>query len=704
MSLLAPLYIIGISAVVAPIVFHLIRRSPRGEVPFSSLMFLAPTPPKLTRRSRLDQLLLLALRAAALCLLAAAFARPFLREAAQLGTGDAGARRIAVLIDSSASMRRGDCWPRAVALARDIIKECRPGDQLALFSFDHASRPVFTFHESMSLDPARREAVALSSVDRLEPSWGGTNLGQALVDAVVAVEDVADASEKSGRMRRRIVLISDLPQGSRLDALEEFDWPSDVDLDPRVVTDNGSNAGLQILAGSVDAETTSSANQLRVGVSNDAASRRDQFELVWVDEKGLGKEKPIAVYVPAGETRVVRVPWPRDPLSYRSLQLKGDGQSFDNTLFFATGKPEDLTVLYAGSDGAGDPAGLLYYLERVFLDTPRRSVRVRAQKPGELLAWEPDRPPPLIVLAAETTQENIGRLKGYVAGGGTLLYVITAPERGGTLGALAGTSTGNVEEAAPARDQMLGEIAFDHPIFSPFAGAQFNDFTKIHFWKHRRINDRSLGDARVLARFETGDPALIEKRTGKGRLVILASGWQPVDSQLARSSKFVPLLMSLLEPRDPVSDAAVHIVFDPVPLPAVADSTSGLVVHKPDGSVVTAAAGAPFFSETDQPGLYTVDAARGARSFAVNLDPLESKTAPLHIETLEQRGCRLASHSPKDPDQEQLRNMYNVELENRQKLWRWLILAAIGVLIVETWLAGRARAPRPAAGAEALVT
>ena len=38
--------------------------------------------------------------------------------------------------------------------------------------------------------------------------------------------------------------------------------------------------------------------------------------------------------------------------------------------------------------------------------------------------------------------------------------------------------------------------------------------------------------------------------------------------------------------------------------------------------------------------------------------------------------------------------MYNMELENRQKLWRWLILAAIGVLIVETWLAGRrCRAP-----------
>jgi hypothetical protein len=32
--------------------------------------------------------------------------------------------------------------------------------------------------------------------------------------------------------------------------------------------------------------------------------------------------------------------------------------------------------------------------------------------------------------------------------------------------------------------------------------------------------------------------------------------------------------------------------------------------------------------------------------------------------------------------------MQNSELENRQKLWRWLIVAALGVLIAETWLAG----------------
>jgi hypothetical protein len=705
MSLLAPLYILGLAAVAAPIVFHLIRRSPRGDVPFSSLMFLAPTPPRLTRRSRLDQLVLLALRAAALSLLAVAFARPFLREAAQLNAGDAAARRIAVLVDTSASMRRGDLWPRAVARAREVIRDCRPSDQLAVFSFDVVSRQVLGFPESMALDPARRHAVALASIDRLAPSWGGTNLGQALVDTVAALEDVQDSSEKSGRMPRSIALISDVAQGSRLDALGDFDWPSDVDLDPKPVTDKGSNAGLQILAESVDADSSSTpTDQTRVGVWNDALSRQDQFELAWVDEKGLGKEKTISVYVPAGESRVVRVPWPRDPSLHRSLQLAGDGQSFDNRLFFATARREDATVVYIGADGAGDQAGLLYYLERVFLDTPRRRVHVRASVPGAVVGWETGDPPPLIVLAAETTVDNIGRLRRYMEGGGTLLYVITAPERAGTLAALAGVPGGNVLEAVVARDVMLGEIAFDHPLFAPFAGAQFNDFTKIHFWKYRRLNDRAVGDARVVARFETRDAAVVEKSSGKGRLIVLASGWQPADSQLARSSKFVPLLTSLLESREPVSDREAHLVLGRVPLPRSTDLDKALVVHKPDGTVVAAPAGAAFFSETDQPGLYSVDTPRGARSFAVNLDPLESKTAALDLASLEQLGCRLASHQPKSLDLERARMMYNVELENRQKIWRWLILAAIGVLIGETWLAGRARSAQSAARAEVLAT
>src|SRR5262249_59479598 len=100
-------------------------------------------------------------------------------------------------------MRRGDLWSRALEQANKVIADCGPADQLAVFAFDVQTRPLLSFQESAERDPAQRNAIAKSLVAKLAPSWGGTNLGQALIDAVSAVEDVAGLSEKSGRMPRR---------------------------------------------------------------------------------------------------------------------------------------------------------------------------------------------------------------------------------------------------------------------------------------------------------------------------------------------------------------------------------------------------------------------------------------------------------------------------------------------------------------------
>ncbi len=184
----------------------------------------------------------------------------------------------------------------------------------------------------------------------------------------------------------------------------------------------------------------------------------------------------------------------------------------------------------------------------------------------------------------------------------------------------------------------------------------------------------------------------------------MTSGWNRDDSQLARSSKFVPLMAALLDRRDPHPfEAEDHTIGDRVALPASAEESQALVVHKPAGTTVSLPAGSTSFAETDEPGLYTIDLAAGPRSFVVNLDPAESKIAPLGVETLEQFGCRLVNPSRTRVDRDLLRQMQNAELEGRQKLWRWLIVAAIGVLIAETWLAGRIKRPR-LAHAEALAT
>jgi hypothetical protein len=693
-SFLTPLYVLGALAVAAPIIFHLIRRQPQGRVPFSSLMFLTPSPPRLSRRSRLDHILLLMLRAAALVLLALAFMRPFLRQEYPFDLGPTGLRRVAVLIDTSASMRRGDIWPRAVAQADAALADCKPTDQFALLAYDLVPRTVLPFEESGKLDAAQRLVVARDRLKQLAPTWGGTDLGHALIEALGAV----NAATEGGPVSRKIVLVSDLPQGVRLDALAEFEWPADVELELKTVTDGGGNAGMDLLTDAATADPKpGDTTQLRVRVLNDAGSRQERFALAWAGSD----EPPIDAYVPPGESRVVRVP--RSPESARNptLKLSGDTQDFDNTLFVAVPPREELAVLYLGTDAANDPAGLHYYLERALGDAPGRSVRVTAKRSTDELSWEDVRQLPLVVLSGETTPGNASLLQRYVREGGTLVYVVVAPGTADTLAKLADSPIGDVEEARVEKYVMLRDIAFDHPLFAPLAGPLFNDFTKILFWKHRRLEADRLGGARVVARFDDNDPAILEKTLGPGRLVVLTSGWQPDDSQLARSSKFVPIMTALLERRvgHRVEAPSFH-VGDRVPLPAEW-TAAGVTVRKPDSSVVTLAAESRFFDGTDQPGVYTMETPAGPKPFAVNLDPQESLTSPLPAETLEQMGCRLTKRVRDDANAQHERQMRDVELEGRQTLWRWLALAALAVLLVETWLAGRMSRSRPS-GAEAV--
>src|SRR5882724_5138806 len=113
MSFLAPLFLTGAAAIAVPVIFHLIRRTTREQTLFSSLLFLLPTPPRVTRRSRFENLLLLALRCFVMCLLALGFSMPFFKKQMNNDPVSGSARRIVILVDTSASMRRANLWPDA---------------------------------------------------------------------------------------------------------------------------------------------------------------------------------------------------------------------------------------------------------------------------------------------------------------------------------------------------------------------------------------------------------------------------------------------------------------------------------------------------------------------------------------------------------------------------------------------------------------
>src|SRR2546423_10711004 len=76
-SLLYPLALLGALAIAAPIWLHLRRKIETNLVRFSAVRFLDDQPQPRRSRLRLRDVLLFALRALALLLLVAAFARPY---------------------------------------------------------------------------------------------------------------------------------------------------------------------------------------------------------------------------------------------------------------------------------------------------------------------------------------------------------------------------------------------------------------------------------------------------------------------------------------------------------------------------------------------------------------------------------------------------------------------------------------------------
>jgi hypothetical protein len=203
--------------------------------------------------------------------------------------------------------------------------------------------------------------------------------------------------------------------------------------------------------------------------------------------------------------------------------------------------------------------------------------------------------------------------------------------------------------------------------------------------------------ARPIAWFDNGDPFLLEAPLGKGRLFIATAGWHPADSQLALSTKFVPLIDGLLRRADGALTDAQYAVHDRIALPATQNPTDKRFIRGPDGRQVELPTSTTTFDSADQPGVYRLNYNGTETPIAVNLPADESRTSPLAVEELEQLGAVLARPGVTPTEMtEQHRQLQIVELENRQKLWRWLIVGVLGLLVAETALAGHLahRTPR----------
>ncbi len=670
MSFLAPLFLVGGLAIAAPILFHLIRRSVRDRVEFSSLMFLAPSPPRTTRKRKLEHLILLALRCLILLALAAAFARPFFAKDITPPDATGAHRQIVILIDTSASMRRAGLWTKAHTVAERWLDKATPADEVAIMTFDRQSRTVQSMTEWNSWPADQRAALTRQRLDAISPGWMGTQLGPALLDA--AAQFANQKVDPQTPAQRSIVLISDMQEGVKLDGLQGHDWPNGLHVAvERIDSPKQSNAGLEIPEGSAGT----------VRVTNSKDSTKEKFHLAW-----QGVSDSTEIYLPSGQTHTFPTPKLPSGVKTAALQLTGDDADFDNISYFAAPEVEDVSICYFGSELTNDPAKPLYYLQRVFPDSARRHVKIVGLDALNQSAFA--------IVPGSLTAEQTTALRDWLASGKTALLLLAGQDSAPVLSGLLSQSVIQITDAA-SDYALLGQIDFKHPIFAPFDDPRYSDFTPIHFWKHRRWEiPPALTNATVLAKFDDGSPALAQIPIGKGNLLVLASGWSPSDSQLAVSSKFPPLMETMLDWSG--SGAPARFQFrtgDSLPPPRT--STTEIEWAKPDGTKKSLSAAAPF-TETDLPGIYTATvsdpAAHGGKihNFAVNLSLDESKITPLSQDELARLGVPIgpASEEPTATTRIHQRQLLHAELENSQKLWRWFLLSALAIACVEIILSG----------------
>lgn len=680
MSFLAPFYLLAAAAIALPILFHLIQRKPRGEQIFSSLMFLSPSPPKMVRRSRLDQWLLLLLRALALLAIAFAFMRPFFRSADTMESGALGRQRL-ILVDTSASMQRTGAWEQAQALVETAIGESTPQDLVAIYKFDSTLFPVVSFEAIQETPPAERPNLLRKAIADLKPSWNVTDMGRGIATAAETLQAAVNGQNDEESIGGEIILISDFAGAVNLSRLEDYDWPQSVRVVSRVIDSaTQNNATLTPLAGLNNDEDNEIGLQLLL--TNSPTSEVTQFQLQFLDSNAQLLPSNITPYqVTAGERRVIRlVDLPAQAIS---IQLSGDSDPSDNRVYFAAPKKRPTFVWLLQESTESNETQLGFFVERIPLGSSTLEVLFKRITPADMTT-PPDPKEVALIIADGSIEENAAQaLRSYADQGGKVVLALDQPITDSNksrtelaLKKILANDEIQLSEAAIKDYAMWSRINFKHPIFAPFADARFNDFTKVRTWRHRNITLPQSVDS-PLAAYDDGTPAIQEIQTGEGRIWLFASGWQPVESQLALSTKFVPLLLGIFKFSGEVVQVPASLYAGDT-LPVQPDTRC----VSPDNNEISSNNSQAW--ELTKPGIYQLQAGAESKPIAVNIAPRELELSKLDPDRLEQLGVTTGALPTAELVRDQQRQMRNTELEKQQQVWRWCILIAVIFIAVET--------------------
>jgi hypothetical protein len=504
-----------------------------------------------------------------------------------------------------------------------------------------------------------------------------------LGDAENAEDNRTAAESGSATVETRIILLSDLQSGAKIQTLQGYEWPERVWLDVQALTPlTRGNVSLSVLPQATAAEQatskeTENRDAVRVQVTQSDDGNGSTFRLRFDGQN----EDADVIQVPPGQSRFFSVDLPpvseekQEPVKAATLQVLGDQDDFDNSFHFIRPRRISQQVLFLDSRGSVDARSeaaresLSFFARQLPWSDSTRDVEMLVASDYDWgKALDPLSTPLLILDASPLVVQQANQIETFLQAGGRVLIVLDKqvddPTRD-AIAALLNSPDLTINETDDSDFRLIASVDFGSAVIAPLAQPGVNDFTNIRVWKHRKV--QGLGDPinRTL-KLDDGSPLLLRRdvsgkgtETPPGKLWVLTTGWQPTQSQFALSTKFVPILLGMLGPNRQIAPASL----------VVGDS-----IGDNDDQVAT------------EPGISRLD---DGTQIAVNLNPSESETTPIDPDRLTEFGAVVSSIESREQDETAERALRDVELEARQGWWQWLILAALGLIAAETLLSGR---------------
>jgi len=652
-SLLAPLFLLGMLAIALPIWLHRLQAQSSDRKPFSSAMLLETAEQQVHVKKELKYLLLLAARILLLILIAFAFAKPFLTVPPNTIISTASGTHL-VLVDSSVSMDRAGVFSQVQAEAGRAINGAPADALIQLLSADSSMRVVSELTNDKS---ASRSALGSLSVSALRLDYGEVmSAVERLADSLpppVTLHFVSDFQASAMPVRFSDVIPAGIAsfEPHVVGTGEPFNWSVDFL--------RNNSAGIDVgLNGFGDRERIADVDLL--------------LNNVVVDSRGLSQTGPQVLHfdVPdyeAGENRVeLRINTDDDLRADNSWYhvVDNDPPATIPLLTLNTGSLP-VTYLSAALESAGD-----YRVEPMIIGEfdPRVLSRYR---------WA------VIDEIGFIDQQLERSLTEFLENGGNLLAF--AGDRAASLESLP--VSGHRQSATSVRPQAgdflsIGQMDVRHPVLSGTEGWQSVNVS-------RSLSLDVPASDEVLIRLENNEPFLIEKRVGQGRILLMPASLDNRWNDLPVRPVFVSFIIESARYLSGVNEIPkTYLAGASLPL-ALTGNTSGQIVD-PDGNTVLSLADTTREQQIklDKPGFYEVYTPQGETVVAANVDPLESDLRKVSQEVLDRWQAATSGQSLTGA------GSFSAEEAETVELWHWVLFLLALVVIGESILGNMQLTPR----------